>query len=294
MSWSTASGAAAAIRVPSSGLDMMCVRPPTIPSRNGSPIDTGRLVAHRVRALRIPVEENVGHARATYLSAVNKKEPGSFYSRFALGSGAMAVEIESLGPAEVDPRAQQHMVPMRDGVELAIDVYLPDGPGPWPAVLVRLPYDKNGRYCWMPFISRHFTERGYAFLPQDVRGKFRSGGETNAFVHEIDDGYDTIEWITRQPWADGDVGHVGDSYYGFTQWAAVASGHPALRAIVPRVTVADLFDWLDGVTPLYGAHYMAEFWSTTAPPLHSGLDAPAPERGVRRSLRGDRLAVDRV
>ena len=53
----------------------------------------------------------------------------------------------------------------------------------------------------------------------------------------------------------------GDSYYGFTQWAAVASGHPALKAIVPRVTVADLFEWLDGVTPLYGAHYLAEFWS---------------------------------
>ncbi len=173
----------------------------------------------------------------------------------------MSVTIESLGPAEVDPRAQQQMVPMRDGVSLAIDVYLPDGPGPWPAVLVRLPYDKNGRYCWMPFISRYFTERGYAFLPQDVRGKFRSEGETNAFVHEIEDGYDTIEWITQQPWADGAVGMWGDSYYGFTQWTAVASGHPALKAVVPRVTVADLFDWLAGVTPLYGAHYLAEFWS---------------------------------
>ncbi len=171
------------------------------------------------------------------------------------------VTVESLGPAEVDPRAQQHIVPMRDGASLAIDVYLPAGPGPWPSVLVRLPYDKNGRYCWMPFIARHFTTRGYAFLPQDVRGKFRSTGETNAFVHEIADGYDTIEWITNQPWADGAVGMWGDSYYGFTQWAAVASGHPALRAIVPRVTVADLFTWLDGVTPLYGAHYLAEFWT---------------------------------
>ncbi len=173
----------------------------------------------------------------------------------------MTVTIETLGPAEVDPRAQQQMVPMRDGVSLAVDVYLPDGPGPWPAVLVRLPYDKNGRYCWMPFISRFFTDRGYAFLPQDVRGKFRSEGETNAFVHEIEDGYDTIEWITQQPWADGAVGMWGDSYYGFTQWTAVASGHPALKAVVPRVTMADLFDWLAGVTPLYGAHYLAEFWS---------------------------------
>ena len=128
-------------------------------------------------------------------------------------------------------------------------------------MLVRLPYDKNGRYCWMPQIARHFTDRGYVFLVQDVRGKFRSGGEVNAFVHEIDDGYDTLEWITGQPWSDGAVGMWGDSYYGFTQWTAVASGHPALRAIVPRVTVADLFDWLAAVTPLYGAHYLAQYWS---------------------------------
>jgi hypothetical protein len=150
---------------------------------------------------------------------------------------------------------------MRDGVELAIDVYLPDGPGPWPAVLVRLPYDKNGRYCWMPQIAGHFTSRGYAFHVQDVRGKFRSGGEVEAFVHETDDGYDTLEWISHRTWCNGAIGMWGDSYYGFTQWTAVASGHPALRAIVPRVTVADLFEWLAGVTPLYGAHYLAQYWS---------------------------------
>ncbi len=150
---------------------------------------------------------------------------------------------------------------MRDGVRLATDVYLPEGPGPFPAVLVRLPYDKNGRYCWMPFIATHFLARGYAFLPQDVRGKFRSEGEPVAFVNEVADGYDTIEWITRRPWSNGDVGMWGDSYYGFTQWAAVASRHPALKAIVPRVTIADIDSWLEGVTPLYGAHYLGEYWT---------------------------------
>ena len=53
----------------------------------------------------------------------------------------------------------------------------------------------------------------------------------------------------------------GDSYYGFTQWAAVASRHPALKAIVPRVTIADIDGWLEGVTPLYGAHYLGEYWT---------------------------------
>ena len=82
--------------------------------------------------------------------------------------------------------------------------------------------------------------RGYAFVPQDVRGRFRSEGDPLAFVNEVPDGYDTIDWIARQPWSNGDVGMWGDSYYGFTQWAAVASRHPALKAIVPRVTIADI------------------------------------------------------
>jgi uncharacterized protein len=176
----------------------------------------------------------------------------------------MPVTVETLGPAPIDPPARQFMVPMRDGVRLATDVYLPDGPGPFPAVLVRLPYDKNGRYCFMPFIARLVTARGYAFVPQDVRGKFRSEGDPLAFVGEVPDAYDTIEWITRQPWCNGDVGTWGDSYYGFTQWAAVAAQHPALKAIVPRVTIADIDGWLEGVTPLYGAHYLAEFWTDHA------------------------------
>jgi predicted acyl esterase len=173
----------------------------------------------------------------------------------------VTVTVATLGPAPLDPRARQEMVPMRDGVRLATDVYLPDGPGPFPAVLVRLPYDKNGRYCWMPFLATHFLARGYAFVPQDVRGRFRSEGEPVAFVNEVPDGYDTIEWVAQQAWSNGDIGMWGDSYYGFTQWAAVASCHPALKAIVPRVTFADLDGWLEGVTPLYGAHYLGEYWT---------------------------------
>jgi uncharacterized protein len=174
----------------------------------------------------------------------------------------MTVQIDTLQPAGPDPRATQAMVAMRDGIRLATDTYLPDGAGPWPVVLIRLPYDKNGRYTFMPQLAPHFTTRGYAFVVQDVRGKFRSEGETMPFLHEVEDGYDTLEWITRQPWANGSVGMFGDSYYGFTQWAAVASGHPALKAIVPRVTSANLGNWLQGtVDPLYGGQYLAECWT---------------------------------
>jgi uncharacterized protein len=170
-------------------------------------------------------------------------------------------KLETLEPAPVPDAADQVSVPMRDGVRLAMDVYLPRGDGPWPVVLVRLPYDKGSRYTYMPVLAPHVTGRGYAFVAQDVRGKFRSEGRTLPFVHEVDDGYDTIDWISAQPWA-GPIGMFGESYYGFTQWAAAGCGHPALRAIVPRVTSADLSRWLsDSVEPLYGAQWLAECWT---------------------------------
>jgi uncharacterized protein len=146
---------------------------------------------------------------------------------------------------DVDEHAEQVMVAMRDRARLATDLYLPRGRGRRPAVLVRLPYDKSARFAFMPQISQRFTERGYAFVAQDVRGKVRSEGETLAFVHEVADGHDTLAWIAAQPWSDGTVAMFGDSYYGFTQWAAAASRHPALKAIVPRMTTTEIgTDWM--------------------------------------------------
>ncbi|MGZ8580879.1 MAG: CocE/NonD family hydrolase [Actinomycetota bacterium] len=174
----------------------------------------------------------------------------------------MSFEFEVVDRSPLDPDAEHSTISMRDGMRLATDVYLPPGVDRGPAVLVRLPYDKCGRYTFMPQIAPFFTDRGYAFVVQDVRGKFRSEGETLAFAHEIDDGYDTLEWVSSQPWCDGNVGMWGDSYYGYTQWAAVASEHPALKAIVPRVTSADLGGLLgdDAVIPLYMGEYLAMYW----------------------------------
>lgn len=142
-----------------------------------------------------------------------------------------------VGPAAVDRRAEAQLVAMRDGVRLATDVYLPAGDDTGLlTVLVRLPYDKSGRYTFMASIAAYLNAHGFAAVVQDVRGKFRSEGERVPFANELADGYDTLEWIVAQEWCGGAVGMLGDSYYGFTQWAAAASGHPALRAIVPRVT----------------------------------------------------------
>lgn len=119
---------------------------------------------------------------------------------------------------------------------------------------------------------------------QDVRGKFGSEGETVAFANEVYDGYDTIDWIVRQEWSNGIVGMFGDSYYGYTQWAAVASRHPALRAIVPRVTSASLSSRAtrtnsDGksrrVPTIWQAKYLSHVWS-----INEIVDA-APDFSVR-------------
>ncbi len=134
-------------------------------------------------------------------------------------------------------KAHEHMVPMRDGVRLASDVYLSEpSVAPGPTILIRLPYDKNGAYTYIPHIADYMVTRGYRVVAQDVRGKFRSEGETVMWIHEAHDGYDTIEWIIGQEWSDGVVGMWGDSYYGFTQLAAASTAHPALRALSPRVT----------------------------------------------------------
>ena len=177
----------------------------------------------------------------------------------------MGEDVIRVRAEPVPSNAVQHMVPMRDGIMIASDVYLPAEDGSVETVLVRLPYDKDSRYVFMDQVAPHFTSRGYAVVVQDVRGKFRSGGETIGLVNESEDGYDSIEWITQQQWSNGVVGMFGDSYYGFTQWAAVSAEHPALKAIVPRVTSADLFaEPSHGATSdvpwLVAADYLSHYW----------------------------------
>lgn len=145
------------------------------------------------------------------------------------------ISYTHLPPGPLNERSEQFMVRMRDGVRLATDVYLPDTDGPVPVVLTRLPYDKNGQLLVpVQFYAEALLERGYALVAQDCRGKFRSEGQTVPWVSEAHDGYDTIEWIVNQPWSNGRVGMTGNSYTGYTQWAALSTNHPALRAIAPR------------------------------------------------------------
>jgi len=134
------------------------------------------------------------------------------------------------------------MVPMRDKIKLATDVYRPEGEGKFPAILVRLPYGKTDAYCEMPAFGQYFAKRGYVFVAQDVRGKFDSEGDPYPLINEPDDGYTTQTWVAAQPWSNGKIGTLGDSYYGFTQWASAPLQNPSLRAMITVVTAADPYE----------------------------------------------------
>jgi hypothetical protein len=130
-------------------------------------------------------------------------------------------------------------VPMRDGVRLSADVYLPDeGDGPWPVLLSRTPYDNNN--IWD--VGCFWAQNGYVFVAQDVRGRYDSGGDFVPWETETSDGYDTLEWIGEQEWCDGNVGMTGGSYVGQVQWQTAFTQHPLLKAICPRVMGNNLWD----------------------------------------------------
>ena len=131
-------------------------------------------------------------------------------------------------------------VPMRDGVNLSADIWLPassQGDGPWPALLLRTIYDnQEPRYMgW----TRKFIERGYAVVVQDCRGRGDSGGEWDPYVCELNDGYDTHEWVGQQSWCDGNVGTFGLSYPGFTQTLPASLRSKYLKAVAPIASQQD-------------------------------------------------------
>ena len=125
------------------------------------------------------------------------------------------------------------MVPMRDGVKLATDVYRPAEERPVPVLLARLPYNKDRPFEVLAFPLDRLIQAGYAVVLQDMRGRYSSEGEFTRIRDESRDGVDTIDWITRQPWAGGPVGMFGASYLGIPQWLAAKEQPAALRALAP-------------------------------------------------------------
>ena len=182
-------------------------------------------------------------------------------------------------------------ITMRDGVRLAVDVYRPDAPGPFPVLYAAALHNKDMQGpdisdvlppqpanvpLWFGPIeagdTRRFIANGYVHVIAQPRGSAKSEGH---YGHEDSDHYDTIEWISQQPWCDGNVGMVGISGYAGEQWRAAIQGHPALKAIFPYDACSaygGMFGFRDfypgGV--LHAFPYLLDVFST----VHETRDVP--------------------
>lgn len=145
---------------------------------------------------------------------------------------------------------------MRDGCVLRGDVWLPDGEGPWPVLLQRTPYrreDVHGAQYISALEFQQAIRRGFAVMVQDTRGRYGSDGLFNPFVHEAEDGADTVAWLRAQDFCDGRVAMFGASYVGATQVLAAAMDPEGLIAISPDLTTGrhgETWTWRGGATEL--------------------------------------------
>ena len=126
---------------------------------------------------------------------------------------------------------------MRDGVRLATDIYGADDGVPKPVLLLRTPYDKQGGAT----TARRYAAAGYVAAVQDSRGAFASEGQYFHHNNDDQDGFDTIEWLARQPWSNGKTGTWGGSHPGAVQWLAAGERPYGLTVIAPTAASASLY-----------------------------------------------------
>jgi len=183
-------------------------------------------------------------------------------------------------------RANQNlMVPMRDGVRMATDIYLPSLNGTpvaqkFPTLLQRTPYDKSASQKQ----AEYFASHGYAVVVQDLRGRYKSEGAfSKVQPKDATDGYDTIEWIAGQPWSNGSVGMWGSSFAAHTQ-AGAAIMHPsALKTLV--INMGGLSNGWDHGVRYRGTYEMGRqiTWAWQQ------LAADAPDSSVRKLLEQEKV-----
>ena len=143
---------------------------------------------------------------------------------------------EKLSEYQVDIHRNM-MVPMRDGIRLATDVYIPKAKGSFPVLLMRTPYGTDGD----DDLGSELAARGYVCVTQDCRGRADSEGEWTPLVNEGADGRDTHQWILDQPWCNGSIGTFGGSYVGYTQWISAPGAGRYLKAMFPVVALGDAY-----------------------------------------------------
>lgn len=145
-------------------------------------------------------------------------------------------------------------LPSHDGILLRTERTLPEGPGPWPAIIVSSPYYDDGIRAtpadWT-YVVQDWAKRGYALVTADVRGFGDSGGCVEVWgINEQLDQKFLVDWVAAQPWSDGNVGFYGQSYVGTTPVEAAVQAPAALKAIVTIAPVINAYeDWHYGGVP---------------------------------------------
>jgi len=203
------------------------------------------------------------------------------------GFGYVEARPRQESPDKAQNLTKDVAVPMRDGVVLRADVLLPASTGRFPALLYRTPYGKH--FALEEYRTfQKAAARGYAVVVQDVRGRYASDGEFDAYRNEGHDGYDTIEWVARQPWCDGNVGTFGLSYPGAVQWLAAVEDPPHLKAMVPAMTFATPrnFFYSGGVFDLSWQDWI---WMNIAPDIrrHKNLQGAKTYAEAKEAWKGN-------
>jgi putative CocE/NonD family hydrolase len=155
--------------------------------------------------------------------------------------GAQETVIKLADLERISESETMVMVPMRDGVRLATDIYRPkDAAGEVPLIFIKTPYDFNeigGATLQWAFEA---VSRGYAVAVQNERGRYYSEGEWQILGNPRTDGYDALTWFADQPWSNGAVGTLGCSSSAEWQMALAAQDHPAHKAMVPMASGAGI------------------------------------------------------
>jgi putative CocE/NonD family hydrolase len=189
----------------------------------------------------------------------------------AQGTGAAPASPLADGAAFGIVEKETVMVAMRDGTRLATDVYRPGrggapADGAFPVILTRTPYNKS---TGADNVARMFVPYGYVLVIQDVRGRYGSEGHWRPIRDDPNDGFDTAQWIGRQPWSNQAIGTIGTSYSGATQHALAIAGAPYVKAMIPRNAMSDF--------GLYGVRHHGAFelrWLNWVLTLGNAADTP--------------------
>lgn len=158
----------------------------------------------------------------------------TFSFNFLLAQQDILAELEKI--AIID---QKVMMPMRDGVRLATDIYRPRTDKPVPIIFSRTPYNFNSwgdgeRRTRTARRAYQAVKRGYAYVVQNERGRYYSEGEWDILGTPLTDGYDAFSWMKDQTWSNGKIGLIGCSSTAEWQMAVAALDHPSLAAMVPQ------------------------------------------------------------